>query len=56
MSETASISSGIASRYATAVFELAKEAGTLPALERDVADLAAALDVSADFRDLISSP
>lgn len=56
MSETASISSGIASRYATAVFELAKEAGTLPALERDIADLAAALDASADFRDLISSP
>lgn len=56
MSETASTSSGIASRYATAVFELAKEAKKLAAVETDVATLQAALDDSADFREMMSSP
>ena len=56
MSETASTSLGIASRYATAVFELAKEAKKLVAVENDVATLTAALKDSADFRELISSP
>ena len=56
MSETASISTGIASRYATAVFELAKEAKKLPAIESDVAALAEALAGSSDFAALISSP
>lgn len=56
MSDTASTSSGIAARYATALFELAKEAETLPAIEQDLDALAAALEDSADFGDLISSP
>lgn len=56
MSESASISTGIATRYATAVFELAKEAGQLDALERDVDALDTAIDESADLRDLIKSP
>ena len=56
MSEPSSLSTGIASRYATAVFELAKEAGDLAALERDVDALDAALKDSADFRSLIKSP
>lgn len=56
MSEPASISSGIALRYATAVFELAKEENSLTALEGDVDTLDAALKESADFRALISSP
>ena len=56
MSESASISTGIAARYATAVFELAKEAGQLDALERDVDALDAAIEESADLRDLIRSP
>ncbi len=56
MSETASISSGIAARYATALFDLSKEAGGLKALEGDVDALDAALTASADLRDLISSP
>ena len=56
MSETASISSGIAGRYATALFELAKEAGELAALESDIDALGAALAESADFRALIHSP
>ncbi len=56
MSESASISLGIAARYATAIFELAKEDNALEALERDVDTLASALADSADFRDLITSP
>ncbi len=56
MSEPASISAGIAGRYATAVFELVKEAKGLKALEADVNALGAALKDSADLRALISSP
>ncbi len=56
MSESASISSGIAARYATAVFELAKDEKALKVLEGDVDALDAALSGSADLRDLISSP
>ncbi|MFN6951676.1 MAG: F0F1 ATP synthase subunit delta [Albidovulum sp.] len=56
MSEPASISAGIAGRYATAVFELAKEAKGLAALEADVTALAQALKDSADLRQLITSP
>ncbi len=56
MSEPASISAGIAGRYATAVFELAKEAKGLAALESDVSALGEALSQSADLRGLIASP
>ena len=56
MSEPASISTGIAARYATAMFELAQEEGALDALEADVAALEAAMAESAELRDLISSP
>lgn len=56
MSEPASISSGIAARYAAAIFELSKEAGALPALEQDIEALAAAWAESADLRDLATSP
>ena len=56
MSETASISTGIASRYATAVFDLATEDKALDALEADLATLEAALADSQDLRDLIASP
>ncbi|WP_128254552.1 F0F1 ATP synthase subunit delta [Falsirhodobacter deserti] len=56
MSEPASISTGIATRYATAVFELAKDANSIPTLEADLGTLEAALADSADLRDLISSP
>jgi F-type H+-transporting ATPase subunit delta len=56
VSEPASISSGIAARYATAVFGFAKDSSDLKNLESNVEDLAAALDASAELRDLISSP
>ena len=56
MSEPASISSGIAKRYATAVFDLSKDAKGLKALETDIDAMSAALDSSEDLRNLISSP
>ncbi|PRY92414.1 F-type H+-transporting ATPase subunit delta [Donghicola tyrosinivorans] len=56
VSEPASISLGIAQRYASAVFGLAIETSALDAVENDVDALAAALDESADLRDLISNP
>jgi len=56
VSEPASISSGIAQRYATAVFDLAKEGKALKALESDIDALDAALGESSDFAALISSP
>lgn len=56
MTEPASISSGIAARYAAAVFELAEEACVLAALETDVEALAGALDASAELRAMIASP
>ena len=56
MSEPASISSGIATRYATAVFELAKEDNALPTLEKDLDTLDAALEGSDDLRAMIASP
>jgi F-type H+-transporting ATPase subunit delta len=56
VSEPASISSGIAERYAAAVFEIAKENKTLSKLESGLEDLSSALADSAEMRDLISSP
>ena len=56
MSEPASISTGIAARYATAVFELAKESKKLKALETDIGALEGAMSDSADLRTLLSSP
>ena len=56
MSEPASISTGIAKRYATAIFELANESSALAALEADIDTLEAALNDSADLRAMLSSP
>ena len=56
MPEPASISSGIASRYATAVFSLAKDDKKLKPLEADVDALESALSKSAELRALVTSP
>ena len=56
MSESASTASGVAGRYALAVFDLVKESKSLKALEADVAALESALGASSDFRALIASP
>ncbi len=56
MPESVSLSAGIASRYATALFELAKESAELSKVEHDLDALGRALEESSDLRDLISSP
>jgi len=56
VSEPASISTGIAARYATAIFELAQETKSLDTIEGDIAALEAALAESAELRALIASP
>jgi F-type H+-transporting ATPase subunit delta len=56
VSEPASISSGIAARYATAIFELSREGSGLQVLEADVDALDGALTQSADLPTLITSP
>ncbi|SFT89208.1 F0F1 ATP synthase subunit delta [Sedimentitalea nanhaiensis] len=56
MSEPASISAGIAARYATAIFEIAQENKNLDGLEASLNDLATALSESPDLRNLIHSP
>ena len=56
MSESASISTGIAARYATAVFGLAKDGNTLDRLEQDIDALDTAIAESSALRDLLHSP
>ena len=56
VSEPASISSGIAARYATAIFEIAKESNALADLETNVTDLGAVLSESSDLQSMILSP
>ncbi len=56
MSEPASISSGIAARYATAVFQIAKESNDLKSVETDLDALETVLSESGEFNAMISSP
>ena len=56
MSEPVSMSLSIASRYAQAVFEIAKEEKALAQLESDTESLAAALAASPEFAAMIASP
>ena len=56
MSEQASISKGIATRYAAALFGLAEEQGDLETLSKNVETLMKSLIDSDDLNVLISSP
>ena len=56
MSNSASFTSGISGRYATALFELAKSEGQLDTVGADLDQLESALVDSADLGALISSP
>jgi F-type H+-transporting ATPase subunit delta len=56
VSEPASISLGIAARYASALFDLAKDGGALKALESDATALSETLAASAELRGVIASP
>jgi F-type H+-transporting ATPase subunit delta len=50
------LTSGVAGRYATALFDLARDGGRLDAVETDLAAVEAALAESADLRGMIASP
>ena len=50
------MSSGVATRYAKAIFSLAKEDKKLEVLGKDLSSLSDALKISEDLRNLISSP
>ena len=56
MELSAGIQASLAGRYASALFDLASEAGTVTAVEGDLDRLAEALDESAELRALIRNP
>jgi F-type H+-transporting ATPase subunit delta len=56
VSETIGISTGIAARYATAVFDIASDGKGIAGLEKDVDALDTAMNDSADLRVLLNSP
>ncbi len=56
MSSSTSLTSGVAGRYATALFEIARDDGVLDKVEADVTALEAAIAESGDLRQLLNSP
>jgi F-type H+-transporting ATPase subunit delta len=56
MSSSASLTSGVAGRYATALFEIARDGKLLDEVERDIAEVEDAFRTSADFRTILASP
>ena len=56
VASSASLTSGVAGRYATALFELARDGKALDQVEADVTAFGAALAESPDLRDMMSSP
>lgn len=56
MSDSATLTSSVAGRYANALFELAGEAGAYEAVEADVEALKSAISESDDLSALITSP
>ena len=56
MASETSLSAGLAGRYATAIYDLAHDAGALDAVAADLARLKAMMAESADLRRLIESP
>lgn len=56
MELSAGIKASLAGRYASALFDLASEAGTVSAVETDLDNLRAALAESAELRALICNP
>lgn len=50
------MTSGVAGRYASALFELAREQGELDAVDQDLGKFQAMLDQSPDLKRLVNSP
>jgi F-type H+-transporting ATPase subunit delta len=48
--------SGVAERYASALFDLARDSSSIEKVEGELKAISAALDASADFRRLVESP
>ncbi|MEN3951890.1 F0F1 ATP synthase subunit delta [Iodidimonas sp. SYSU 1G8] len=56
MAAESSMTSGVAGRYAAALFDLAKDAGLLDVVQRDLADLKHLIAENADLAELVRSP
>ncbi len=56
MSASATLTAGAAGRYATALFEIAKDAGNIAAVESDLDQLQAAINESSDLQAVLASP
>lgn len=56
VSSAASLTAGVAGRYATALYDLARETNSVERVEADLLALEAVLGESADLRDAIFSP
>lgn len=56
MADNSSTPTGIAGRYASALYDLARDAGALDAVERDLQSLARAIEGSTDFQRMLRSP
>jgi len=56
VSAEASVVSGIAGRYATALFEIARDSGALDVVASEVADLGSMIEQSDDLNRLLRSP
>ena len=56
VADTSQVISGVAERYATSLFELALEAGSLDAVGADLNRFQAMIDSSDDLKRLVASP
>ncbi len=56
VAETSQGTSGVAERYASSLFELALEAGTVEAVQAELDKFGALLDESDDLKRLVASP
>ncbi|MGG7516935.1 F0F1 ATP synthase subunit delta [Allorhizobium undicola] len=56
VADTSQLTSGVAERYASSLFELALEAGAIDAVAGDLKRFQAMIDESADLKRLVNSP
>lgn len=56
MATDESMTASVAGRYASALFDLAKDQQAVPAVEADLKKIGSLLDVSEDLRNLVRSP
>jgi F-type H+-transporting ATPase subunit delta len=56
VADTSQLISGVAERYASSLFDLAQQAGTVEAVEADLNRFQALMDESEDLRRLVASP